>query len=144
MGRIASGVRAIKLDDDDEVVSMSLVHPNEELMVVTANGYGKRTPVKEYKLQVRGGKGLLTYDKSKFRKTGEIIGAMVVDEEDEIFLINSQGIIIRIRAGEVSELGRATQGVKIMKVEDDTKIVAMAKAIREEEVEEEDSEQIKI
>ncbi len=144
MGRIASGVRAIKLDDDDEVVSMSLVHPSEELMVVTANGYGKRTPVKEYKLQVRGGKGLLTYDKSKFRKTGEIIGAMVVDEEDEIFLINSQGIIIRIRAGEVSELGRATQGVKIMKVEDDTKIVAMAKAIREEEVEEEDSEQIKI
>ena len=93
---------------------------------------------------MRGGKGLLTYDKSKFRKTGEIIGAMVVDEEDEIFLINSQGIIIRIRASEVSELGRATQGVKIMKVEDDTKIVAMAKAIREEEVEEEDSEQIKI
>jgi DNA gyrase subunit A len=145
MGRIASGVRAIKLDDDDEVVSMCLVHPGEELMVVTANGFGKRTPVKEYKLQVRGGKGLLTYDKSKFRKTGEIIGAMVVDEDDEIFLINSQGIIIRIRAGEVSELGRATQGVKIMKVEEDTKIVAMAKAIREEEVEEnKETEQLEI
>ncbi|OLR56071.1 DNA gyrase subunit A [Hornefia porci] len=135
MGRIAGGVRAIKLEKDDEVVSMSLVQPGQELLVVTENGYGKRTPVKEYKIQVRGGKGLLTYDKSKFSKTGSLIGAMVVDEDDEVLLINSDGIIIRIRAEEVSELGRATQGVKIMKVEDGTRIVAMAKAIREEDAE---------
>ena len=135
MGRIAGGVRAIKLEKDDEVVSMSLVQPGQELLVVTENGYGKRTPVKEYKIQVRGGKGLLTYDKSKFSKTGPLIGAMVVDEDDEVLLINSDGIIIRIRAEEVSELGRATQGVKIMKVEDGTRIVAMAKAIREEDAE---------
>ena len=136
MGRIAGGVRAIKLENDDEVVAMELVEPGQELLVVTENGYGKRTPVEDYKIQVRGGKGLLTYDKSKFKKTGALIGAMVVDEDDEALMINSDGIIIRIRAGEVSKLGRATQGVKIMKVEDEVKIVAMAKVIKEDEEEE--------
>jgi len=133
MGRIAGGVRAIKLEKNDEVVSMSLVEPNQELLVVTENGFGKRTPVKEYKIQVRGGKGLLTYDKTKFDKTGALVGATVVDNDDEVLLINSDGIIIRIRANEVSKLGRATQGVKIMKVEDESKIVAMAKVIKEED-----------
>ena len=139
MGRIASGVRAIKLDKDDEVVSMELVEPEQQLMVVTENGFGKRTPVEEYKIQVRGGKGLLTYDKAKFSKTGALIGAMVVDESDEILMINSDGIIIRIRASEVSILGRATQGVKIMKVDEGSKIVAIAKAIRDDEGEVEES-----
>ena len=139
MGRIASGVRAIKLDKDDEVVSMELVEPEQQLMVVTENGFGKRTPVEEYKIQVRGGKGLLTYDKAKFSKTGALIGAMVVDESDEILMINSDGIIIRIRASEVSILGRATQGVKIMKVDEGSKIVAIAKAIRDDEEEVEES-----
>lgn len=138
MGRIAGGVRAIKLEKDDEVVSMQLVQPGQELLVVTENGFGKRTPVKDYKIQVRGGKGLLTYDKAKFKKTGALIGAMVVDDDDEVLMINSDGIIIRIRAAEVSKLGRATQGVKIMKVEEETKIVAMAKVIRDDEEEKPD------
>lgn len=137
MGRIAGGVRAIKLEKDDEVVSMELVEPGQMLLVVTENGYGKRTPVKDYKIQVRGGKGLLTYDKGKFKKTGALIGAMVVDDDDEVLLINSEGIIIRIRASEVSKLGRATQGVKIMKVEDETTIVAMAKVIKEDDADDE-------
>ena len=137
MGRIAGGVRAIKLENDDEVVAMELVEPNEELLVVTQNGYGKRTPVEDYKIQVRGGKGLLTYDKAKFKKTGELIGAMVVNDSDEILLINSDGIIIRIRAGEVSRLNRATQGVKIMRVAEDANIIALAKVIKEEEENEE-------
>ncbi len=115
MGRIAGGVRAIKLEDDDEVVSMELVQPLLELLVVTTKGYGKRTPVEDYKIQARGGKGLLTYDKAKFKKTGHLAGATVVDDSDEIFLINSEGIRIRIKADEVSKLGRATQGVKIMR-----------------------------
>ena len=136
MGRIAGGVRAIKLDKDDEVVAMELVEPGQELLVVTENGYGKRTNVKEYKTQVRGGKGLLTYDKAKFSKTGALVGAMAVDDDDEVLMINSDGIIIRIKANEVSKLGRATQGVKIMKVEDDTKIVAIAKVIKEDTDEE--------
>ena len=83
MGRSAGGVRAIKLDDDDEVVAMNLVQPGEELLVVTQKGYGKRTSVEEYKIQARGGKGMLTYDKSKFKKTGELIGATVVEDDDE-------------------------------------------------------------
>lgn len=133
MGRIAGGVRAIRLEDDDEVVSMELVSPGEQLLVVTENGYGKRTPVEDYKIQARGGKGLLTYDKAKFKKTGALVGAMVVAEDDEVMLINSDGIVIRMYASEISVLGRATQGVKIMKVEGEGKIVAMAKVIREED-----------
>lgn len=132
MGRIAAGVRAIKLEKGDEVVAMELVESDQELLVVTKNGFGKRTSVEDYKVQVRGGKGLLTYDKGKFKKTGELIGAMIVDEEDEILLINSDGIIIRIRAKDVSKLGRATQGVKIMRVEEEANIVAMAKVIKED------------
>ena len=134
MGRAAGGVRAIKLEDDDEVVSMSLVTRGDKLLVVTENGYGKRTPIESYKTQTRGGKGLLTYDKAKFDKTGVLVGAMVVAEDDEVLLINTEGIIIRIKADDVSILGRATQGVKIMKIEDEEKIVAMAKVIREDAV----------
>lgn len=139
MGRSAGGVRAIKLDDDDEVVAMNLVQPGEELLVVTQKGYGKRTSVEEYKIQARGGKGMLTYDKSKFKKTGELIGATVVEDDDEVMLINSDGIIIRISAGEVSKLGRATQGVKIMRVKKDANIISMTKVIKEDNTQEDDS-----
>lgn len=132
MGRAATGVRAIKLDEGDEVVSMSLVKKDDELLVVTQKGFGKRTPVKEYKRQERGGKGILTYDKKKFDKTGELVGAVTVEEDDEVLLINSEGIIIRIAAKDVSEFGRATQGVKIMRVDDDENIISMAKVVREE------------
>ncbi|MDF2656765.1 MAG: gyrA [Bacillota bacterium] len=142
MGRIAGGVRAIKLEKGDEVVAMELAEENEELLVVTKNGYGKRTSVGEYKVQTRGGKGLLTYDKAKFKKTGELIGAMVVNDNDEILLINSDGIIIRIKAGEVSRLGRATQGVKIMRVEEAANIISMAKVIREEDDEESNVDEV--
>jgi DNA gyrase subunit A len=142
MGRIAGGVRAIKLEKGDEVVAMELAEENEELLVVTKNGYGKRTSVGEYKVQTRGGKGLLTYDKAKFKKTGELIGAMVVNDNDEILLINSDGIIIRIKAGEVSRLGRATQGVKIMRVEEAANIISMAKVIREEDDEESNADEV--
>ncbi len=138
MGRIAGGVRAIKLEKDDEVVAMELVEPGQELLVVTQKGYGKRTKVEEYKTQVRGGKGLLTYDKAKFKKTGELVGAMVVDDDDDIMLINSDGIIIRMQANEVSRLGRATQGVKIMSVAGDANIIALAKVAREDDMENEE------
>ena len=141
MGRIAGGVRAITLDEDDEVVSMCLVEDDRKLLVVTENGFGKRTDLSEYKVQARGGKGLLTYDKTRFDKTGLLIGALTVKEDDEILLINSDGIIIRIRADEVSELGRSTQGVRIMKVEDDSKIVSMARVINEEDEEDNEEEE---
>ncbi len=134
MGRIAGGVRAIKLEKDDEVVAMELVEPGQELLVVTQKGFGKRTKVEDYKIQVRGGKGLLTYDKGKFKKTGELVGAMAVEDDDDILLINSDGIIIRMAAKEISKLGRATQGVKIMNVGEDANIIALAKVIRDEEL----------
>lgn len=140
MGRIAAGVRGIKLDKVDTVVDMDILENDKEILVVTQNGYGKRTPVKDYTIQARGGKGVLTYNKSKFSKTGELIGAKVVDEDDEILLINSDGIIIRIRAEEVSKLSRSTQGVKIMRVDDDANIVAMAKVIKEDDTNQEKDE----
>jgi len=135
MGRIAAGVRAIKLEKGDEVVSMELVDSKQELLVITRKGFGKRTKVEDYKLQTRGGKGMLTYDKNKFTKTGELIGASVVDKDDEVLLINSEGIIIRIRAKEVSRSGRTTQGVKIMKVSGESEIVAFAKMLKEDDIE---------
>ena len=133
MGRTATGVRAIKLEDDDEVVSMCLGQPGVKLLAVTEKGFGKRTPIEDYKVQARGGKGLLTYDKAKFKKTGKLIGAMVVDDDDELLMINSNGVIIRIKASDVSVLGRATQGVKIMKVDEGNSIISMAKVVKEEE-----------
>jgi DNA gyrase subunit A len=132
MGRNAGGVRAIMLDKGDEVVSMELdVDGAREMLVMTTKGYGKRTKLDEYRLQTRGGKGVATYDKNKFDKAGTLVGATLVNEDDEIMLINSNGVIIRIRAKEISRSGRTTQGVKIMKVEEGDEIVSFAKVIDE-------------
>ena len=134
MGRSAGGVRAITLDKDDEVVSMELDSAGErELLVMTKKGFGKRTSLDEYRLQTRGGKGVSTYDKTKFSKTGELVGATLVSKDDEIMLINSNGVIIRIRANEISKSGRTTQGVKIMKVESGDEIVSFAKVLDEDD-----------
>ena len=134
MGRSAGGVRAITLDKDDEVVSMELDSAGErELLVMTKKGFGKRTSLDEYRLQTRGGKGVSTYDKTKFSKTGELVGATLVSKDDEIMLINSNGVIIRIRANEISKSGRTTQGVKIMKVDSGDEIVSFAKVLDEDD-----------
>ncbi len=130
MGRNAGGVRAILLENDDEVVSMELdIDQTRKMLVITENGFGKRTPLGEYRLQARGGKGVATYDKTKFSKTGVLVGATIVSEDDEVMVINSNGVIIRIRASEVSTSGRTTQGVKIMKVDKGNSIVALAKVV---------------
>ena len=141
MGRGAAGVKAIELEGDDEVVAMEIRKPEEELLVITSMGFGKRTSMKEYKLQTRGGKGMLTYDKAKTRKTGMLVGALSVKENDEIMLINSEGIIIRMSASEISRLGRATQGVKVMRVNDEETIISIAKMENDEE---DANEQIKM
>lgn len=133
MGRNAGGVRAISLEKDDEVVSMELdIDKTRKMLVITENGFGKRTALDEYRLQARGGKGVATYDKTKFGKTGMLVGATLVSDEDEIMIINSDGVIIRIRAGEITKSGRTTQGVKIMKVEKGKRIVSFAKVVDEE------------
>ncbi len=140
MGRIAGGVKAIQLERNDEVVAMDIADDKKYLLVVTRAGYGKRTLIGgktendeiNYRTQARGGKGVLTYDRTKFKKTGELIGALIVSDDDEIMLINSKGMIIRISASDVSKLERATQGVKIMKVGEETDIISMARVVSEE------------
>ncbi|GHU67593.1 hypothetical protein AGMMS49983_19000 [Clostridia bacterium] len=133
MGRTAAGVRGIHLEDGDEVVAMNLGDPEEQLLVVTQNGFGKQTPILDYKIQKRGGMGVLTYNKSMFKKTGELVGATIVNDDDEIMLINSDGILIRVGAQDIRKMGRATKGVKVMNVDGDTKIIAMAKIAKEED-----------
>ena len=129
MGRTAVGVRAINLKSDDEVVAMELVEDDKKLLVISELGFGKRTSLEEYTLQNRGGKGLITYNIKD--KTGNIVSAKVVAENDEIMMITMSGTIIRIKSSEISEMGRSTQGVTLMNTKDD-KVVAVAK-YREEE-----------
>ena len=136
-GRQSIGVKTITLKGDDEIISMQLVSKGKELLVVSKKGYGKRTGTDKYTLQTRSGKGNKTYDNKKFDVTGELTGALIVDEEDDIMLINSDGIVIRIKAKEIPNLSRATKGVRIMKVGEDANIISLAKVMNEE-----DSEQL--
>jgi len=142
MGRGAGGVRGINLEAGDEVVAMDLAEKDEQLLVVTQNGFGKTTPVSEYKTQRRGGMGVLTYNKAMFKKTGALIGAAIVNDDDDIMLINSDGILIRIEASTISKMGRATKGVKVMNVGGDTQIIAMAKVAKEEDEDVEEQKEV--
>jgi len=138
MGRGAGGVRGVNLEKGDEVVAMDLAEPDEQLLVVTQNGYGKKTPVSEYNVQRRGGMGVLTYNKAMIKKTGVLIGAAIVNDDDDVMLINSDGILIRVEASEISKMGRATMGVKVMNVGGETQIIAMAKVAKDDDEGEEE------
>ncbi|SHH30355.1 DNA gyrase subunit A [Tepidibacter thalassicus] len=129
-GRSAMGVKGISLDKDDKVVSIDLINEGSELLVVSENGYGKRTPISEYRVQNRGGKGLKTYNINQ--KTGNLVGARVVNEEDELMIINSDGVLIRFNVNEISVLSRITSGVKLMRTDEETYVKSMAKIIGEE------------
>ena len=125
MGRTASGVRAIKLREDDYAVCLDIAVEEEKLLVISENGIGKRTPLSEYKVQNRGGMGLITYKKTE--KTGSVIGATVCRADDEMMLINTNGVAIRINVADISITGRATSGVNLMRTINDESIVAIAK-----------------
>lgn len=125
MGRTASGVKAISLSEDDIAVCMDIAVDDEDLLVVSENGFGKRTPISEYKIQNRGGKGLLTYKIND--KTGKLIGATMCKAEDELMMINTSGIAIRINVDDVSVSGRATMGVKLMRTLDEEQVVVITK-----------------
>jgi DNA gyrase subunit A len=131
MGRTAYGVIGISLEEEDFVKSMVIMKPNKTLLAVTENGYGKRTHVEEYRTQVRGGKGMLTY--SITEKTGKLVDVLIVDDSDELMLINTDGNVIRVRAEEITVIGRNTSGVIVMKSGEETKIVSLAKTIDIEE-----------
>lgn len=125
MGRTATGVKALTLRQEDIVVSMNIVTPEEELLVISENGFGKRTLVSEYSLQYRGGKGVITYKVSE--KTGKLVGARIVKNGDELILINSNGIVIRLNVSGISTTSRNTMGVTLMKNGEGDNIVAIAK-----------------
>ncbi|HCQ90037.1 MAG TPA: DNA gyrase subunit A [Clostridium sp.] len=125
MGRTTTGVKAITLREEDIVVSMVVVKENEELLVISEKGFGKRTDISEYTLQRRGGKSIKTYRVTE--KTGYVVGARIVKDADELMLINSDGIIIRLNVADISTTSRNTMGVTLMKTGEDVNIVAMAK-----------------
>lgn len=125
MGRTAKGVRAIDLVDDDQVVSATIPAENEQILVATEKGLGKRTSVEAFRAQKRGGKGLKINKITE--KTGQVVGVASVNDKDELLLITSEGIIIRIKVSQISTVGRNTQGVKLINIPDHVKVICMEK-----------------
>ncbi|MBT3319240.1 MAG: DNA gyrase subunit A [Clostridia bacterium] len=124
MGRTAMGVKSVTLREGDSVVAVDIVRENSEVLVITENGFGKRTSVDEYKIQKRGGIGIKTLKRTD--KTGDLCTLGVVDGSEDIILINDAGIIIRMKVDEISTYGRDTQGVKLMNVGEEAKVVSVA------------------
>lgn len=131
MGRTATGVKGITLSKGDQVVSMDLISNGSDLLAVSEKGFGKRTETEEYRPQIRAGKGIKTYNINS--KTGKLVGATLVNEDDEMMMINSNGVLIRIRVNEISIFGRVTSGVKLMKTDEEVEVVSIAKLKGEEE-----------
>ena len=132
MGRTAYGVRGINLRDDDIVVGMEAVKPGGTLLTVTERGFGKRTELEEYRVQSRGGVGIINIDASE--RNGKVVGVAYVEPGDEILLITQQGMILRMETDGVRAIGRATQGVRLIDIEDDDRVVAVAKLDQDEAV----------
>jgi DNA gyrase subunit A len=131
MGRTAYGVRGITLRDDDFAVAMEVVGPGGMLLTVTERGYGKRTEIDEYRVQSRGGVGIINIATSE--RNGHVVGVVYVQDGDELLLITQQGMILRTRANDVRAIGRATQGVKLIDIEADDKVVSIARLVEKEE-----------
>lgn len=136
MGRTAHGVRGIRLQKDDEVVSLDILEKDTTLLTVTERGFGKRTDSEAYRIQSRGGKGILTIKVTP--RNGKVVSVIQVSDEDEIIIIASGGKLIRIKAANISIIGRSTQGVKLINLASDDKVVSIAKVVEREE--EEDNE----
>jgi DNA gyrase subunit A len=131
MGRATAGVIGMRLADDDEVISLGLTSDGEEMISVSQQGYGKRSPLKDYPVKGRGGKGVIGHQLTK--KTGLLAGAFVGSKEQDMFVISSSGIVIRVPAGEIRRVGRSSQGVRTMRVEEGAHVVALAPVITQAE-----------
>ncbi len=129
MGRTARGVKAITLEEDDAVIGMEKVQADADLLVVTKNGFGKRTPIEEYRLQKRGGKGIKNIRLT--RRTGEVVGIKVVKPGNELMLVTTQGIMIRLKVDDISKRGRDTQGVTLMRMNEGDELVAVARLMEQ-------------
>ena len=127
MGRTARGVRGIALREGDEVVAMTVVRPGATLLTVTENGYGKRTELEEYRVQSRGGLGIISIQAS--RRNGRVVGVACVDGDDEVLLITQQGKVLRMVAQDARPIGRATQGVRLIGIGDDDRVVSVARFV---------------
>ena len=135
VGRVAQGVIGIRLDDGDEVIGMESIIENSKatLLSITENGFGKRTEVDEYRVQNRGGRGVITYKITP--KTGDIVGIRIATGEEDVMLITDKGTIIRLRVEDISVLGRSTQGVTLMRTNDGGKVVSIELIVPESEEE---------
>ena len=131
MGRSAYGVRGITLRDDDEVVAMEVVREEGTMLTVAQNGYGKRTGLEEYRQQSRGGVGIINIQTSD--RNGKVAGIAYVHDDDEVMLISQQGMILRMRAGDIRTIGRATQGVRLIEMEEGDAVVSVARMPEREE-----------
>lgn len=140
MGRTASGVRGIRLDsDNDEVVGLVTVNRDDiDILVVSENGYGKRTSLEEYRVTNRGGKGVKTLNITD--KTGELVAMKKVTDEDDLMIINRSGVAIRMAVENLRVMGRATQGVKLINLRDGDAIAAVARIVNEDDEDEEENE----
>ncbi|MBE6012367.1 MAG: DNA gyrase subunit A, partial [Lachnospiraceae bacterium] len=130
MGRTAAGVRGIKLNKNDYAVGANVLKEGYELLFVSELGFGKRTDIDAFAIQKRGGKGLRVYKITD--RTGPLTGISLVKDTEEVMLINSSGVIIRLRASDISTLGRVTQGVKLINLNEDEKVISMAKISEEQ------------
>lgn len=137
-GRVSMGVRGINLVDNDEVVGMQMSNQGDYLLIVSENGMGKRTAVSEFSVQLRGGKGVKCYKITE--KTGNVVGVKAVNEENEIMLITTEGIIIRLQCSGISILGRITSGVKLMDMAENISVASIAKVREKKEENTEETE----
>ena len=134
MGRTATGVKGINLDKDDHVIDMDLIEEGADVLIVTSQGYGKRTPVEDYRPQTRGGKGIKTLNVKE--RNGHIVALKVVSEENDLMIVTVSGVIIRLEINGISSMGRNTQGVKLIRIENDEEVATVAKVETEETDEE--------
>lgn len=143
MGRTAAGVRGIRLRDEDYVVGMEIIEEDQDILVVSENGYGKRTKQSEYRLQSRGGVGIKTMQVTE--KTGNVVAVKTVTGEEDVMLITVEGMLIRMDVDDISQIGRNTQGVRLIRLSDEEYVATVAKVKKDddedEEIEEDEVEQ---
>ena len=125
MGRTATGVRGISLLENDKVVGMEILVPGNTILTVTERGFGKRTPLDDYRLQNRGGQGVITIRTTE--RNGPVIGVAQVKDDDDVMFITDGGKVLRSKVSGISTMGRVTQGVTLMNLDDDERLVAVAR-----------------
>jgi DNA gyrase subunit A len=131
-------VKGIQLSEGDAVIDMDIIDPSSSVLIVTSKGYGKRTPVEDYRIQTRGGKGIKTLNITA--KNGPVVGLKVVEADEDLMIITSQGTIIRMSIDGISEMGRNTQGVRLINIKDDDEVSTVTRVQKNENDPESDAD----